>query len=159
MIKEELHFVWKKIGGKTEKDSGILKWKCLQKTFYHNGIENRRFDTSPPKKQWGLYWSVTTLWGGCQDQRICRISTSAGSAHDQDKRMIRISGISALHNVYIVQFSPLDRAQWGVSSNLTTIILLNIYLSQRARSRGTLRKFHFSEFHTLIWPKYPNLLC
>ena len=158
MIKEELHFVWKKIGGKTEKVSGILKWKCLQKTFYHNGIENRRFDTSPPKKQWRLYRSVTTLIELLYGV-VVRISASAGLAHQQDQRIIRISGISALHNVYIVQFSPLDRAQWDVSSNLTTIILLNIYLSQRARSRGTLRKFHFSEFQTLIWPKYQHFLC
>ena len=46
-------------------------------------------------------------------------------------------------------FFPLDRAQWDVSSNLTTVILLNIYLSQHAQLRGTLRKLDFSEPQTL----------
>ena len=45
--------------------------------------------------------------------------------------------------VHWTVFPPLDQAQWDILSNLTTVILLNIYLSQRARSRGTLRKLDF----------------
>ena len=57
----------------------------------------------------------------------------------------RATVVTAVHNV----FFPLDRAQWDISSNLTTVILLNIYLYQRARSRGTLKKFDFRESQTL----------
>ena len=35
---------------------------------------------------------------------------------------------STLHNVYIGQFFPLDRAQWDILSNLATVLLLNLCL-------------------------------
>ena len=44
---------------------------------------------------------------------------------------------ATLHNVYIVQFVfPLDRTRSDISSNLTTVIPFNIYLSQLVRLRG-----------------------
>ena len=56
----------------------------------------------------------------------------------------------ALHNVYIGQFFfPFDRERWDTLSNLETVILLNIYLSQRSWSKGTMRKLDFREPQTL----------
>ena len=51
--------------------------------------------------------------------------------------------------VHCTVFFPLDRARWDTLSNLETVILLNIYLSQRTRSRGTMRKLDFREPQTL----------
>ena len=51
--------------------------------------------------------------------------------------------------VHCTVFFPFDRARWDISSNLKTVILLNIYLSQRARSKGILRKVDFREPQTL----------
>ena len=49
-------------------------------------------------------------------------------------------------------FFPFDRARWDTLSNLETVILLNIYLSQRTRSKGTMRKLDFREPQTLnLW--------
>ena len=54
--------------------------------------------------------------------------------------------------VHWTVFFPFDRARWDISSNLKTVILLNIYLSQRARSKGTMRKLDFREPQTLnLW--------
>ena len=47
---------------------------------------------------------------------------------------------------------PFDRARWDLSSNLKPVMLLNIYLSQCTRSKGTLRKVDFREPQTLnLW--------
>ena len=51
--------------------------------------------------------------------------------------------------VHCTVFFPLDRARWDLSSNLKSVMLLNIYLSQRIRSKGTLRKVDFREPQTL----------
>ena len=49
-------------------------------------------------------------------------------------------------------FFPFDRERWDTLSNLETVILLNIYLSQRSRSKGTMRKLDFREPQTLnLW--------
>ena len=51
--------------------------------------------------------------------------------------------------VHWTVFFPFDRARWDTLSNLETVILLNIYLSQRTRSKGTMRKLDFREPQTL----------
>ena len=51
--------------------------------------------------------------------------------------------------VHCTVFFPFDRARWDTLSNLETVILLNIYLSQRTRSKGTMRKLDFREPQTL----------
>ena len=51
--------------------------------------------------------------------------------------------------VHWTVFFPFDRARWDLSSNLKPVMLLNIYLSQRTRSKGTLRKVDFREPQTL----------
>ena len=54
--------------------------------------------------------------------------------------------------VHCTVFFPFDRVRWDTLSNLVTVVLLNIYLSQRARSKGTLRKLDFRESQTLnLW--------
>ena len=54
--------------------------------------------------------------------------------------------------VHCTVFFPFDRARWDLSSNLKPVMLLNIYLSQRTRSKGTLRKVDFREPQTLnLW--------
>ena len=51
--------------------------------------------------------------------------------------------------VHWTVFFPFDRERWDTLSNLETVILLNIYLSQRSRSKGTMRKLDFREPQTL----------
>ena len=54
--------------------------------------------------------------------------------------------------VHWTVFFPFDRERWDTLSNLETVILLNIYLSQRTRSKGTMRKLDFREPQTLnLW--------
>ena len=51
--------------------------------------------------------------------------------------------------VHWTVFFPFDRERLDTLSNLKTVILLNIYLSQRSRSKGTMRKLDFREPQTL----------
>ena len=51
--------------------------------------------------------------------------------------------------VHCTVFFPFDRTRWDLSSNLKSVMLLNIYLSQRTRSKGTMRKLDFRESQTL----------
>ena len=51
--------------------------------------------------------------------------------------------------VHWTVFFPFDRERLDTLSNLETVILLNIYLSQRTRSKGTMRKLDFREPQTL----------
>ena len=51
--------------------------------------------------------------------------------------------------VHCTVFFPFDRERWDTFSNLETVMLSNIYLSQRSRSKGTLRKLDFCESQTL----------
>ena len=60
--------------------------------------------------------------------------------------------LSIAQCVHCTVFFPFDRARWDLSSNLKPVMLLNIYLSQRTRSKGTLRKVDFREPQTLnLW--------
>ena len=62
------------------------------------------------------------------------------------------SSKSTAQCVHCTVFFPFDRVRWDTLSNLVTVVLLNIYLSQRARSKGTLRKLDFRESQTLnLW--------
>ena len=66
------------------------------------------------------------------------------SKTSQELRML-----SSAQCVHCTVFFPFDRVRWDTLSNLVTFVLLNIYLSQRARSKGTLRKLDFRESQTL----------
>ena len=80
-----------------------------------------------------------------QQQRLDRGGSMLGNA------MLLGAGCSA-QCAHCTVFFPFDRARWDISSNLKTVILLNIYLSQRARSKGILRKVDFREPQTLnLW--------
>ena len=63
--------------------------------------------------------------------------------------LIEVLYLFSAQCVHWTVFFPFDRERWDTLSNLETVILLNIYLSQRSRSKGTMRKLDFREPQTL----------
>ena len=96
--------------------------------------------------------------------RFCFLSSRAGGlvawtkgclSQECENRNLKILSVWAGNSAQCVHwtvFFPFDRARWDTLSNLETVILLNIYLSQRTRSKGTMRKLDFREPQTLnLW--------
>ena len=64
-------------------------------------------------------------------------------------KLLSVRKLIQVEMLYPGSVFPFDRERWDTLSNLVTVVLLNIYLSQRSRSKGTLRKLDFRESQIL----------